>query len=36
MTVPCVETKLVGSLTERQRLAIADALTSLQGGLAVV
>jgi hypothetical protein len=35
-TVPCVETKLVGSLTERQRHAIADSLTSLQSGLAVV
>lgn len=27
-TVPVVETKLVGTLTERQRRAIADALTS--------
>lgn len=35
-TVPVVETKLVGTLTERQRLAIADSLTTLQGGLAVV
>lgn len=35
-TVPVVETKLVGTLTERQRLAIADALTSMQGNLTVV
>lgn len=36
-TVPVVETKLVGMLTDRQRHAIADALVSLQGaGLSVV
>ena len=35
-TVPVVETKLIGALTERQRLAIADALSSLQSGLTVV
>lgn len=35
-TVPVVETKLVGALTERQRLAIADALSNLSSGLAVV
>ncbi|MBJ7470423.1 MAG: hypothetical protein JHD16_03945 [Solirubrobacteraceae bacterium] len=35
-TVPVVETKLVGALTERQRRAIADALTGLQSNLTVV
>lgn len=35
-TVPVVETKLVGTLTERQRRAIADALTSLRGDLSLV
>ena len=35
-TVPVLETKLVGTLTDRQRNAIADALLSLQGNLAVV
>ena len=35
-TVPVVETKLVGALTERQRLAIVDALAGLQSELAVV
>ncbi|MDQ8044475.1 MAG: hypothetical protein AAGC46_21475 [Solirubrobacteraceae bacterium] len=35
-TVPVVETKLVGSLTDRQRRAIADALASLQGDLSLV
>ncbi len=35
-TVPVVETKLVGALTERQRRAIADALAGLQSNLTVV
>lgn len=35
-TVPVVETKLVGKLTERQRRAIADALDGLQSDLKVV
>ncbi len=35
-TVPVVETKLVGALTERQRHAIADALASIPGNLSVV
>ncbi len=35
-SVPVVETKLVGALTERQRRAIADALTGLGSGLRVV
>lgn len=34
--VPVVETKLVGTLTERQRLAIAEALGSIRGDLSVV
>lgn len=35
-TVPVVETKLVGKLTERQRHAIATALEGLQSDLKVV
>lgn len=35
-TVPVVETKLVGTLTERQRRAIADAVDGLGEGLRVV